>query len=168
MPIVRLLALSSRAMRTWLGLPLLLLSRFSRVWLCATPETAAHPSLWFSRQEPWSGLPFPSLMHESEKWKVKVKSLSRVRLLATPWTAAYQAPLCMGFSRQEYWSTSSQSQRGWTELNPKSSQRSNEVHELDESSLKKWGTTSWVCGWVDRTESLKQSAVGVGVGVGDG
>ena len=38
------------------------------------------------------------------KWKVKVKSLSRVRLLATPWTAAYQASPSMGFSRQEYWS----------------------------------------------------------------
>ena len=38
------------------------------------------------------------------KWKVKVKSLSRVRLLATPWTAAYQAPPSMGFSRQECWS----------------------------------------------------------------
>ena len=38
------------------------------------------------------------------KWKVKVKSLSRVRLLATPWTAAHQAPPSMGFSRQEYWS----------------------------------------------------------------
>ena len=38
------------------------------------------------------------------KWKVKVKSLSRVRLPATPWTAAYQAPPSMGFSRQEYWS----------------------------------------------------------------
>jgi len=38
------------------------------------------------------------------KWKVKVKSLSCVRLLATPWTAAYQAALSMGFSRQEYWS----------------------------------------------------------------
>ena len=35
---------------------------------------------------------------------MKVKSLGRVRLLATPWTAAYQAPLSMGFSRQEYWS----------------------------------------------------------------
>ena len=35
---------------------------------------------------------------------MKVKSLSRVRLLAAPWTAAYQAPLSMGFSRQEYWS----------------------------------------------------------------
>ena len=51
---------------------LLLLSHFSRVWLCVTPETAAHqapPSLGFSRQEHWSGLPFPSPMHESEKWK---------------------------------------------------------------------------------------------------
>ena len=51
---------------------LLLLSRFSSVWLCATPQTAAHqapPSLGFSRQEHWSGLPFPSPMHESEKWK---------------------------------------------------------------------------------------------------
>ena len=38
------------------------------------------------------------------KWKVKVKSLSRVWLLGTPWTAAYQAPPSMGFSRQEYWS----------------------------------------------------------------
>ena len=48
---------------------LLLLSRFSCVRLCATPETAAHqapPSLGFSRQEYWSGLPFPSPMCESE------------------------------------------------------------------------------------------------------
>ena len=51
---------------------LLLLSRLSRVRLCATPETAAYqapPSLGFSRQEHWSGLPFPSPMHESEKRK---------------------------------------------------------------------------------------------------
>ena len=41
---------------------------------------------------------------DSWKWKVKVKSLSCVQLLATPWTAAYQAPPSMGFSRQEYWS----------------------------------------------------------------
>ena len=83
---------------------LLLLSRFSRVQLCATPETAAHQaprSLGFSRQEHWSGLPFPSPMHESEKWK---RGCSAVSDLATPWTAAYQAPTSMGFSRQEYWS----------------------------------------------------------------
>ena len=51
---------------------LLLLSRFSRVRLCATPETAAHqapPSLGFPRQEHWSGLPFPSPARESERWK---------------------------------------------------------------------------------------------------
>ena len=48
----------------------LLISCLSRVRLCATPEMAAHqgsPSLGFSRQEHWSGLPFPSPMHESEK-----------------------------------------------------------------------------------------------------
>ena len=76
-----------------------LLSHFSCVRLCATPETAAHqapPSLGFSRQEHWSGLPW--------KWKVKVKSLSHVWILVTPWTAAYQAPQSMGFSRQGYWS----------------------------------------------------------------
>ena len=63
---------------------------------------AAHqapPSLGFSRQEHWSGLPFPSPMHESEKWKWK---LSGVRPSVTPWTAAFQAPPSMGFSRQEY------------------------------------------------------------------
>ena len=51
---------------------LLLLRRFSRVRLYATPQTAAHqapPSLGFSRQEHWSGLPFPSPMHENEKEK---------------------------------------------------------------------------------------------------
>ena len=82
---------------------LLRLSRFSCVRLCASPRTAAHqapPSLGFSRQEYWSGLPFPSPMHESEKWKW---SLSVV-YVATPWTAAYQVPPSMGFARQEYWS----------------------------------------------------------------
>ena len=49
---------------------LLLLSRFSRVRLCATPQAAAHqapPFMGFSRQEHWSGLPFPSPVNESEK-----------------------------------------------------------------------------------------------------
>ena len=58
------------AYSSFVSLPLLLLSRFSRVQLCATPQTAAHQaplSLGFSRQEYWSGLPFPSPMHESEK-----------------------------------------------------------------------------------------------------
>jgi len=54
------------------SLLLLLLSHFSHVWLCATPWLAAHqapPSLGFSRQEHWSGLLFPSPMHESKNWK---------------------------------------------------------------------------------------------------
>ena len=61
---------------------LLLLSRFSRVWLCATPETAAlqaPPFLGFSRQEHWSGLPFPSLTHESKKWKEVAQSCLTLR-----------------------------------------------------------------------------------------
>ena len=84
---------------------LLLLSRFSCVRLWATPQMAAHqapPSLGFFRQEHWSGLPFPSPMHESEKWKGS-RSVS-VWLFVTPWTTAYQAPPSMGFSRQECWS----------------------------------------------------------------
>ena len=48
----------------------------------------------------WVALSFSNVWN----WNVKVKSLSRVRLLATPWTAAYLAPPSMGFSRQEYWS----------------------------------------------------------------
>ena len=66
---------------------------------------AAHqapPSLGFSRQEHWSGVPFPSPMHESEKSKWS-HSVSVWRFV-TPWTTAYQAPPSMGFSRQEYWS----------------------------------------------------------------
>ena len=58
---------------------LLLLSRFSRVWLCVTPQTAALQaplSLGFSRQEHWSGLPFPSPLRESEKWKGSCSVLS--------------------------------------------------------------------------------------------
>ena len=47
---------------------------------------------------------FPSSEKQSNNKKVKAKSLSRVRLLATPWTVAYQAPQSMEFSRQEYWS----------------------------------------------------------------
>ena len=61
-------------------LNMLLLSRFSRVQLCATPQTVAHqapPSLGFSRQEYWSGLPFPSPMHESESESEVMSDCSR-------------------------------------------------------------------------------------------
>ena len=66
---------------------------------------AAHqapPFLGFSRQEHWSGLPFRSPVHKSEKWKWSCWVMSDS--LATPWIAAFQAPPSMGFSRQEYWS----------------------------------------------------------------
>ena len=85
---------------------LLLLSHFSCVRLCATPETAAHeapasvPGILQARTLEWVAISFSNAW----KWKMKVKSLSCVRLLATPWIAAYQAPPSMGFSRQEYWS----------------------------------------------------------------
>ena len=68
--IKRRLLLGRKAMTNLLLL--LLLSHFSRVWLYVTPEMAAHqapPPLGFSRQQHWSGLPFLSPMHESEKWK---------------------------------------------------------------------------------------------------
>ena len=73
------------------------------------PIDAAHqalPSLGFSGQEHCSGLPFPSPMHESEKWKwsrsIRVcYFLSRVPFFVTPWTVASQAPLSMEVPRQE-------------------------------------------------------------------
>ena len=58
------------------------------------------PGILQTRTLEWVAISFSNAW----KWKVKVKSLSRVRLLATPWTAAYQGPPPMGFSRQEYWS----------------------------------------------------------------
>ena len=60
------------------------------------------PGILLARTLEWVAISFSSAW----KWKVKVKSFSRTRLLATPWTAAYQAPPSMGFSRQEYWSGS--------------------------------------------------------------
>ena len=57
------------------------------------------PGILQARTLEWVAISFSSAW----KWKGKVKSLSCVRLLATPWTAAYQAPPSMGFSRQEYW-----------------------------------------------------------------
>ena len=83
---------------------LLLLSRFSCVWLChpivGCPPGSSVPGTLQARSLEWVAISSSS----ARKWKVKVKSLSGVRLLATPWTAAHQAPPSMGFSRQECWS----------------------------------------------------------------
>ena len=65
-----------------------------------SPPGSPVPGILQARTLGWVAISFSSAW----KWKVKVKSHSRVRLVATPWTAAYQAPTSMGFSRQEYWS----------------------------------------------------------------
>ena len=65
-----------------------------------SPPGSAVPRILQARTLEWVAISFSNTW----KWKVKVKSLSRVWLFATPWTAAYQAPPSMESSRQEYWS----------------------------------------------------------------
>ena len=79
-------------------------SRQSCLTLCdpidGSPPGSPSPGILQARTLEWVAISFSNAW----KWKVKVKSLSRVRLLATPWTAPYQTPPSVGFSRQEYWS----------------------------------------------------------------
>ena len=83
---------------------LLLLSCFSHVRLCdprdGSPLGSPIPGILQARTLEWVAISFSSAW----KWKLKVKSLSCVRLFTMPWTAAHQAPPSMGFSRQGYWS----------------------------------------------------------------
>ena len=65
-----------------------------------SPPGSPIPGILQARTLEWVAISFSNAW----KWEVKVKSLSRVQLLATPWTAAHKASLSMGFSRQEYWS----------------------------------------------------------------
>ena len=65
-----------------------------------SPPGFVIPGILQARTLEWVAISFSNAW----KWKVKVKSFSRVWLFTTPWTAAYQAPPSMGFSRQEYWS----------------------------------------------------------------
>ena len=65
-----------------------------------SPPGSTAPGILQARTLEWVAISFSNAW----KRKVKVKSLSRVRLVVPPWTAAYQAPASMGFSRQEYWS----------------------------------------------------------------
>ena len=84
---------------------LLLLSWFSRVRLCVTPQTAAYyapPFLGFSRQKHWNGLPFPSPIHESEKWKQSCSVVSNSSRPHGLQPTRFLRP--WDFSRQEYWS----------------------------------------------------------------
>ena len=98
----------------WSGMPLPSLSKNaaaaaakslqSCLTLCnpidGSPSGSTVPGILQARTLEWVAISFSNAW----KWKVKVKLLSRVQLLATPWTAAYQAPPPMGLSRQEYWS----------------------------------------------------------------
>jgi len=68
--------------------------------IASSPLGSPVPRILQARTLEWVAISFSN----ARKLRVKVKSLSRVRLLTTAWTAAYQAPLSMGFSRQEYWS----------------------------------------------------------------
>ena len=65
-----------------------------------SPPGSPVPGILQARTVEWAAISFSNAW----KWKEKGKSLSCVRLFVTPWTAAHQAPLSMGFSRQEYWS----------------------------------------------------------------
>ena len=85
-------------------------------WVAAAKSLQSSPTLWDPIDSGLSGSAVPGILQartlewvansfsNAWKWKVKVKSLSRVRLFVTPWSVAYQAPLSMGFSRQESWS----------------------------------------------------------------
>ena len=66
---------------------------------CGLPGSSIH-GIFQAKVLEWGAIAFSNAL----KWKGKVKSLSRVQLLRTPWTSAYQVPPSMGFSRQEYWS----------------------------------------------------------------
>ena len=65
-----------------------------------SPPGSPVPGILQARILEWVAISFSNAC----KWEVKVNSLSRIRILATPWTAAHQAPPSMGFSRQEHWS----------------------------------------------------------------
>ena len=66
----------------------------------SSPSGSPIPGILQARTLEWVAISFSNAW----KWKVKVKSLSHIRLPASPWTAAHQAPPSLGFSRQEYWS----------------------------------------------------------------
>ena len=94
-----LIFLQSKGLSRVFSNTMLLLSRFSRVQLCnpvddGSPPDSSVPGILQARTLEWVAISFSNAW----KWKVKVKSFSHVRLLATPWTAAYQAPPPMGFS----------------------------------------------------------------------
>ena len=76
------------------------LQSFPTLYIDGSPPGSPVPGILQERTLEWVAISFSNAW----KWKVKVKSPSRVRLFSIPWTTAYQAPPFMRFSRQEYWS----------------------------------------------------------------
>ena len=99
-----------------------------------SPPGSPVPGILQERTLDWVAISFSNAW----KWKVKVKSLSRVRLCVTPWTATYQAPPSMGFSRQEYWSAVSlpSPREAWREA----------IHGVAKSQtqLSNWTELNWL------------------------
>ena len=107
---------SSSSNKYWIRMCNNLIYTCNRTMLCYAKSLQSCPTLCDPIDGSLPGSPVPGILQartlewvvisfsNAWKWKVKVKSLSRVWLLATPWTAAYQAPPSMGFSSQEYWS----------------------------------------------------------------
>ena len=103
-----------RCLAVWISMPST--SWYLRAAAAAAKSLQSCPTLCDPIDGSPSGFPIPGILQartrewvaisfsNAWKWKVKVKSLSRVRPSAPPWTVAYQAPPSMGFSRQEYWS----------------------------------------------------------------
>ena len=99
-----------------------------------SPPGSPVPGILQARTLEWVAISFSNAW----KWKVKVKSLSHVRLFGTPWTAAYQAPPSMGFSRQEYWS----GPQGY--INENKSQRKTRIKSLfldHKEGIREWMPT---------------------------
>ena len=103
-----------------------------------SPPGSPVPGILQARTLEWVAISFSNAW----KWKVKGKSLSSVQLLATPWTAAYQAPLSMGFARQEYWSGVPLPSLICRWHHPYSRKRRGTKEPLDESERGEW--KSWL------------------------
>ena len=112
-----------------------------------SPPGSPDPGILQARTLEWVAISFSNAC----KWKVKVKSLSRVRLWTTPWTATHQAPPSMGFSRQEYWSGVPLPSPVWSTIGVK---RGNServyTHKACESSFAQ--QTAAVLHWALRTQ----------------
>ena len=95
---------------------------------------SAIPAILQARTLEWVAISFSN----AGKWKMKVKSLSHVRLVATPWTAAHQAPPSMGFSRQEVksgWCVANSNFAFWKFL------------EMKKNATYFWSEIGWIHGW---------------------